>query len=148
MIQEFVKAWNENKNRLKEYFMTHQISQYNEYKDLVFLLFDLVINPYLSVFDRLDIDKMHIIDDGDYQGDYVFLIHKDCPQPKPCDYIVTTVDYGSCSGCDTLLGIISKFPDEDIYPKEEETNEYMTLCLHLLQKCKYLYTEDESFNKD
>lgn len=125
MIADFVKAWDENKNKLKDYFMTHQISQYNGYKDLVFLLFDLVINPYLNEFDKYNLDRISIINDRDWQGDFIFLIPKNAYQPAPYNYIVTTVSYGSCSGCDTLLRIISKFPDEDAYPKEEETNEYM-----------------------
>ena len=43
--------------------------------------------------------------------------------------------YGSCSGCDTLLGINEY---EDGLPNEEQVKDYMTLCLHLIQKLKPL----------
>lgn len=32
MIQEFIEAWNINKNKLEEYFRTHNQTEYDEYK--------------------------------------------------------------------------------------------------------------------
>lgn len=43
--------------------------------------------------------------------------------------------YGSCSGCDTLLSI-SQY-DWGL-PTDEKVEEYMTLCLHLVQRMKSL----------
>lgn len=141
MIKDLCLAWETNHEVLKEYFATHVQEEYNDsYKDLLVKTFKLVINPYLENINNnevYDIKNIHIIDDGDYQGTLVFLIPKEYYQPSIEDYIITYVDYGSCSGCDTLLGI-SQY-DTDTLPSEEQVEEYMALCLHMIQHCKFLY---------
>lgn len=42
--------------------------------------------------------------------------------------------YGSCTACDTLLSINEY--EEDI-PSEQQVEDYMILCLHLLQSFHY-----------
>ena len=82
-----------------------------------------------------------MIDDGDYQGTQIFVIHLDKYQPDESDYVVTNTYYGSCSGCDTLQAI-SEY-DYDEKPDENQIKDYMELALHLLQKCKWLGEENE-----
>ena len=48
--------------------------------------------------------------------------------------------YGSCSGCDTLMGI--NHYGEGL-PSKEQMEKYMTLCLHLVEKCKFMGEEVE-----
>ena len=48
MIKEFAEAWNENKNKLEDYFRNTKQREYDEYKDIVEKLFKIVINPYLD----------------------------------------------------------------------------------------------------
>lgn len=149
MIKEFVQAWDKNKDKLREYIKTHKQEEYDDYVDLVKLLFDIVINPEISntpysderYFNKaFDTENIHEINDGDYQGSLIFLLHADWYQPDPGDYVYTSVYYGSCSGCDTLLAI--NCYGEDL-PNEEQVNDYMTLCLHLLQHCHVMDgTED------
>lgn len=153
MIDIFVKAWDENKNKLEEYFKSHKMEEYSEYNTLVKLLFEKVINPYLlkdndnkSPFnDSFRTDLMTEIDDGDYQGDKIYLIPQNHYQPSPYQYVFTYNSYGSCSGCDTLLAIINGYEDE--YPIEGDIKYLMTLCLHLLQRCRYLIDEKEYYNE-
>ena len=141
MIKEFVTAWDKNKDKLKEYIKTHDQDEYDSYKDLVKLLFDIVINPEAEhwrdddncrFWHRFDTNNIHEIDDGDYQGSLIFLLYGDSYQPSPSDYVYTSVYYGSCSGCDTLLGINDYVGG---LPSDEQVDDYMTLLLHLLQKC-------------
>lgn len=80
------------------------------------------------------------IDDGDYQGTEIFILHKNVYQPYIEDYVYTSTYYGSCSGCDTLMGI-SEY--DDGLPSESQVKDYMDLCLHLLQKCHYMIDEEE-----
>lgn len=150
MIEEFVSAWDKNKDKLKEYIKTHKQEEYCSYIDLVRLLFNVVINPDVPnwrccgesrFWTGFDTENIHEIDDGDYQGSLIFLLHEDTYQPSPGDYVYTSVYYGSCSGCDTLLSI-SGYGDG--LPNDEQVNDYMALCLHLLQKCHTMNeTEDE-----
>ena len=48
MIKEFVEAWNENRDKLEDYFRNTKQREYDEYKDIVEKLFKIVINPYLD----------------------------------------------------------------------------------------------------
>lgn len=145
MIKKFIYAWEENKDKLIEYLKTHKQEEYDEYKKLVKILFDVVINPKLdsnchTIFNTDDIIE---IDHGDYQGNLIFILHKDTYQPYvfDSDYVYTNVCYGSCSGCDTLQAIQAY--DYEKYPTEEQIKDYMNLFLHLLQGCHYMKDEDE-----
>lgn len=142
MVKEFCLAWEKNKKKLEEYFRTTPQSEYDSYKVLVRRLFDIVINPY--VYDRycyrFDTGDFLVIDDGDYQGTQVFILHRNCYQPSVKDYVYTNTYYGSCSGCDTLQAIHFY---EDGVPSDKQAGDYMDLCLHLLQKCNYMIDGDE-----
>ena len=87
-----------------------------------------------------DIGNLHEIDDGDYQGTLLYIIPKKTYQPSYWEYVATYVYYGSCSGCDTLLGILSY--GEDL-PNEVQVKEYAELCLDILQHCKYPFNYEE-----
>lgn len=146
MIQLFVEAWDANKDKLQEYFKTHKMEDYNDYKKLVRILFDGVINPYLvdvkgmNPYDVMD-DEVTLIDNGSYQGTQLFALHLEAYQPSSWEYVFTFQEYGSCSGCD-LLQSIQRY-DYDKLPNEEQVKEHMQLCLHLLQRCKTPFNYDE-----
>lgn len=137
MIKEFTQAWYKHKDKLEKYFATTKQGEYYEYGKLVQLLFDIVINPELNEYGaKYDTKKMLIIDDGDYQGTQIFILHKDVYQPYVENYVYTNTYYGSCSGCDILQAISCYAYDE--LPDDEQVKDYMELCLHLLQKCTYM----------
>lgn len=154
MVKEFVQAWDKNKDALREYIKTHGQDEYGSYGDLVKILFDVVINPHITTlvhqttygytysYKPYDTENIHVIDDGGYQGSLIFLLHEDTYQPSPGEYVYTSVYYGSCSGCDTLLAINDY---SDGFPDDDQVNDYMTLCLHLLQNC---HTMDETEDED
>lgn len=142
MILEIIEKWEENKYKLEEYFKTTKQSEYSEYKAIVSKIFELVLVEVKNKWngtDNFDLSRITVIDDGDYQGTQIFLIPKQTYQPRVDDYIITNTYYGSCSGCDTLLGISSY---EDDLPTESQVSEYMTVALHLVQKMRYL-SDDE-----
>ena len=141
MIKNFVKAWDANKENLRVYIASHDQEEYNSYEKIVRMIFEQVINPYLkgTEYYEFDLDKIHEIDDGDYQGTLVYVIPHETYQPSQWDYIITYVGYGSCSGCDTLLAI-SGYDDDK--PTDEQVKDYMGLCLNILQNCKYPYNEE------
>ena len=134
MIKEFIEKWDKYKNELEEYFKTNKQLEYSSYALIVKALFDIIINK--DEEDKFDTENIVVIDDGDYQGTQIFILHKDWYQPSVEDYVYTNTYYGSCSGCDTLLAIQDW--DLEELPSEEQIKEYMTLALHLLQKCKYM----------
>lgn len=124
MVKEIINQWEDRKEVLKNYFRTTPQSEYGEYIDIVKAIFRYVIEGY-------NIDKITVVDDGDWQGTQLFLIPLKTYQPCASEYLITHTYYGSCSGCDTLLGI------RDFghgLPSEAQVKEYMTLALHLVQK--------------
>ena len=92
MIEAIVKKWDANKHKLEEYFATTKQEEYRDYKTIVVKLFELVIteieNEWSST-DGFDINKMTVIDDGDYQGTTIYIIPKDTYQPSVNDYVIT-----------------------------------------------------------
>lgn len=140
MIEEFIKAWNYNKATLEEYLKITEMGKYDNYTTLVKLLFEKVINPYMEISKHksYNLTRLHVIDDGDYQGTIIYLIPEDYYQPNSFNYVWTCVEYGSCSACDTIQGIIKY--DYDQLPAEQQLKDFMTLCLHILLHCKKLNT--------
>jgi hypothetical protein len=84
-----------------------------------------------------DPERIHQIDDGDYQGTLVFVIAATGYQPS--DYWYVKVNYGSCSGCDTLQAI-SSYSDQP--PTAEQVRDYLTLALHVAQGLKKMGDDD------
>lgn len=124
MIKEFVQAWDKNKSTLEQYFKTHTQDAYDSYESLVRLLFNIVINP--AMVKPFNTENIIELDDGDWQGTQVFILHRNTYQPDICDYVYTNTYYGSCSGCDTLMAISGYGYD---IPSEEQVKDYMQLCL-------------------
>ena len=141
MIKEFIEKWNKYNKELKKYFKNTEQKKYSEYKDIIKSLFEIVINRD-EEFDcyKFDTENILVIDDGDYQGTQIFILHKDTYQPSIEEYVYTNTYYGSCSGCDTLLSISSY---DDGLPTEEQVKDYMQLALHLLQRFKYMEEGDK-----
>lgn len=136
MVKEFCLAWEKNKGKLEEYFRTTHQSEYDSYELIVRRLFDIIINPSIeNDYYGFDTKNILVIDDGDYQGTQVFILHRNVYQPSVKDYVYTNTYYGSCSGCDTLQAIHRY---ECRLPDEQQVKDYMELCLHLLQKCNYM----------
>lgn len=139
MIKEFIEKWDKYKNDLEDYFRYTEQIEYDEYEKIVKILFEKIINKDLKYdSERFDVEDLLKIDDGDYQGTQIFILHKGCYQPNVEEYVYTSTYYGSCSGCDTLQAISSY--DRGL-PDEEQVKDYMTLALHLLQKCYYMQGE-------
>jgi hypothetical protein len=130
MIIEFINQWEENKNLLKKSF---EDNEPEDYEDIYKRLFRIVVTKTNTFYEDWNWDRYRCIDDGDYQGNMIFILCSDIYQPSIDDYIFTNVSYGSCSGCDTFQGI--KY-DYDETEKEEKIKQYMLLALHMIQETK------------
>lgn len=132
MIDFFIKQWEKNKDKLRDYFKNNTVDKYDEYKKLVKLVLNIIINNDNDVYgEKIDVSQLKEIDFGDYQGTLIYIFPADTYQPSANETFYMTVDYGSCSGCDTLMGIIDIFQDGT--PSDKQVDELMTLCLHLVQ---------------
>jgi hypothetical protein len=130
MLQDVIKQWEENKHKLEDYFRTTKQDEYDEYEKIVKKIVEIISTDGYNGCDY-DATKITVVDNGSYQGTLIFLIPTDTYQPSIEDYLITHTYYGSCSGCDTLQGIIGYNWE---LPYEEQVKDYMTLALHLVQK--------------
>ena len=136
MINEFVEAFHKGQDELKATFSKHP----NEYKDVVKAVVT-VIAKNIDSPDRYQIpdpERIHEINDGEYQGNLLYLIAADSYQPSVYWYVM--VYYGSCSACDTLENIRSDYTDYDerVTVSEKQLKDYMMLALHIVQGIKLL----------
>lgn len=129
MIKEFIKKFEENKGELRAIFYKENPE---EYQDIIKAIVDILSKDEVSC-DRIDPERIHNIDDGDYQGTLIFIIGSMGYQPNIYWYV--KVDYGSCSGCDTLENI-KGYSDEP--PSDQQLDDYMTLALHIVQGLKLM----------
>lgn len=133
MIKEFVEKFERNKSKVEVCFREKHPEDYKEVvKNVVSVLAD---DEYGSI--GIDPERIHVIDDGDYQGMLLFVIAE--TGNPPSDYWYVAVSYGSCSGCDTLQNIRS-YSDEK--PTDEQVKDYMTLALHIVQGLKKIRDDE------
>lgn len=127
MIQKFVDRFMANKEKLADKFSQKHPASY-------VAIVEAVIETITDEDDYLDIDpsRIHVIDDGDYQGTQLFVIAQKSYQPRK--YWCVYVNYGSCSGCDTLASIRTE--DEGENPTTSQVSDYLTLALHIVQSLR------------
>ena len=137
MIKYCIEKWDKNKDLLRSALnnnklLNHVLNrndddplEYLEYKDLVKLTVMFILNDE----NEWNEDKIKEIDDGDYQGTLLYLIPEDTYQPNSSEYLMTFVEYGSCSGCDTLQAIQCFLDTKD---RDKNIDDLMNLCKDLI----------------
>lgn len=138
MLKYCVDKWYKNKDKLEKAIRESTIMNDCEYIDLVKMVVEHIFNDEDNPKYYVDVT---CLGRGDWQGTMFFVI-----QPIKGwedDYLVTYADYGSCSVCDTLMGIQTGGSGEKL--KESEVKDFMTLCLHLVQRIKAPYNKDKEF---
>lgn len=125
MIEAFTKAWFANLHDMRAKFTEQHPEDYEA-------VVRAVIEMLAEVEDEDGYspapDRIHEINDGDYQGTLVYVVGAMGYQPSRYWYV--QVSYGSCSGCDTLEAIRGYSAEK---PDEDQVKEYMTLALHVVQ---------------
>jgi len=123
MITKFIDEFNANKEELENIFSQKHPESYME---IVKAVVEVLHNS--EGYASIDPNRIHEIDDGDYQGNLLYIIGADDYQPSKYWYVM--VAYGSCSGCDTLQGICDYSSGP---PTTGQVKDYLTLALHIVQ---------------
>ena len=133
MIKEFIERFQEIKPVLLEKFSKEEPDSYEDiFKQTIKMMFENsedAEESYSSDSETPDYERITVIDNGDYQGTLVFVVASKSYQPN--DYWVSTVDYGSCSGCDTFQAYCTYGDD----PKESAPH-MLTMALHMIEAMK------------
>lgn len=138
MIKEFVDRFMVKKPEIMAGFAEKHPE---EYVDIVRAVITALHESETYMGISLDPERIHMIDDGAYQGTLVFVIGATGYQPS--DYWYVKISYGSCSGCDTLQRIKSNsgYDSYNGKPTAEQVADYMTLALHVVQGLKKMGDE-------
>lgn len=131
MIAQFITRFDAKKDDLQAQF---ESSPPGEYSDIVKAVIEIITDEESYGFNPSP-NRIHVIDDGDYQGTLVFVIAAYGYQPD--NYWYVKVGYGSCGGCDTLQHI------HDYAEGGGKTRQYMTLATHVLQGLKRMGDDDQ-----
>ena len=131
MIKKFIEIWNAHKNELIQKFDEEKFPHSN--KQVVEGLVEL-LHEHCNDYSVPDPERIHHIDDGDYQGTDVFVIGGTGYQPHK--YWVVKQYYGSCSGCDQLLAISSDYRLGDDEEKKQALKDIEKYTLNILQSMK------------
>lgn len=135
MLKYCVEQWDKNKDILREALSKDATLNTCEYSYLVKMVVTHILNKNPGVYGwEFNTEDIVVIDHGEYQGSQLFVVHRDCYQPDPSEYLIAKQYYGSCSGCDTLLDI-QDWRNE--VPSKEQLNDYMTLCKDIV--CSFVH---------
>lgn len=133
MIKEFIERFETNHATLRARFEQRHPSSY---KDIVEAVVRAVAGP--DPCDSPSVDRIHEIDDGEYQGTLVYVIG--AAGYQPFEYWYVKVVYGSCGACDTLQAI--RLAHHEDKPTTDQVDQYMTLATHVLQGLKRMGDDD------
>lgn len=133
MIKYCVEKWDKNRDLLKAHLEQDTKLNACGWKYLVELVVKYILNDGEAV-DRgtyysggqWNVDSIVEIDDGDYQGTLLYVIPMYTYQPNEGEYLMASVWYGSCSGCDALQAV-QDWP-LDKKPSSEQVEDFMKLC--------------------
>lgn len=148
MDKTILKAWDENQAKVREWIANTKQGTFS-YKALLENTLRILFQDEEGGPDYNCITQ---IDNGWGRGTLIFVIGAQIEWPKVVDHWYTFVDYGSCSVCDTLKHIrYGDYSDDndvaklitDILPSEDQTRQYWTLCLHLIQRMKRMTSEKD-----
>lgn len=145
MLGMLSRMWGEQCNKLKAKLRETDLRRV-DYFDLVKMTFEVVVNQYpeQDADHIVDIEGIREIDHGDYQGTKLFVIPLDTYQPWASDYLFTYVGYGSCTLCDTLMGIQPDWEQEPPYD-DETVLSFLSLCAHILSNATQPYGDSFEF---
>ena len=122
MIEELVDRLFEQEAAIREDLRNNPPRSYDDLvKRLVGYLADVD-----TVSGQLDPKRIHVIDDGEYQGTRLFIVGAQGYQPRT--YWSIFVNYGSCSVCDTFQAA------RELDDEFARIDDYWSLMLHMVQQ--------------
>lgn len=126
MLKYCLTKWDTNREVLKNALLRDDQLGFCGYEYIVKQVVRYILNDgtdanSFHVIGYWNAEKIVEIDHGDYQGTLLYVIPLDTYQPSDYEYLMTSVGYGSCSGCDTLQHL-------QCFDRAEVIDQYMALC--------------------
>lgn len=92
----------------------------------------------LILGDSYSDERFQVIDWGDYQGTKIFIFAACYYQPDETDTYIVSNYYGSCSGCDQLLGIVGYSEELEPISDENTINDLLSLVRDIYERIRPL----------
>lgn len=151
MLKFCKDAWGANKDKLENAIRHDTKMNCCEYSYLVELIIKHILNPAIPYPDnKFDYNNITTIDNGDCCGTLLFVFPRKTYQPTASGYLMAYADYGSCGGCDTLLGIQEGW-NIGKTPNETQIKDFMSLCkdivCSIVKPYNYGWRRDISFEE-
>ena len=128
MIKFCVEQWGKNRERLRAHLADRTDLGGCSYDVLVEAVVKYIFNDDDTLYyNEWDHEKITYVDDGNYQGTLLCLIPRNSYQPGAGEYLMTCIEYGSCSGCDTLQHL-QMYIGYNETASDREIEQFMTLC--------------------
>ena len=127
MIKFCKDKWNENRDRLEKALRSDTSLKDCDYQHLLAIVVKNILNQGIEQWNA---EGITVADNGSYSGTLMFLIPEDTYEPSEYEYLLTYVNYGSCSGCDALQGAQCCITDET--PDDRDIERFMMLCKDLV----------------
>jgi hypothetical protein len=136
MIVKFLKRWDERQHLVRAQFTANAPESYKEIVEAV-----LTALAGEEEYNWPDPSKLTELSHGGYPGTLLYIVPGN--NYSPDTYYAVSVDYGSCSGCDTLQAIGGYFKET---PTPEQVDQYMQLAFDVLRGFKQIsgYSYDET----
>lgn len=127
MIRYCLDKWKKNKKALMEDLKNDKTLNECDYYYLVQKVVAIILNGsgYEELDMKWDTGNITEVDNGHYQGTLLYLIPSTIYHPSEDEYLMTYINYGSCSACDTLKSIQVW---EDCKITDGQVNDFMRLC--------------------
>ena len=130
MLKIMKDRWYKNSDKLRAELAERTDLNSCDYKTLVEIAFRNIFNTDADGYGN-DLDLKHLtrVDDGDYQGTFLFVIPFNTYQPCENEYLMTYIGYGSCSSCDALQHAQNW---EEGKLTEQQIDDFMDICRALI----------------
>lgn len=141
MIQQYVDAIVLQKQEIKEELEKKE-RHYNifDYEFIFRMMLEYINKTAENDWEEFSVKDRTKINDGDYQGTLLFFCHRCMYQPSIYEYYWTHIDYGSCTGCDTML----RAEDAYRYDPDAGIEQLYLIMLHMAENMKPLITIPKS----
>lgn len=151
MLKYCVDKWFENCGKLETAIRQDENIKACDYRYLLQLVVINILNSGANEKNQFDETKITIADNGEYSGTQLFLIPRKTYTPGASDYLLTYVEYGSCTVCDTLEKVQYSLYSQNGEVTDAQLADFMLVCkdfiCNMIKPYNSGWREDEIFSE-
>lgn len=151
VLKYCVNKWFENREKLEYAIRQDENIKACDYRYLLQLVVVNILNFGANEENQFDETKITIADNGEYSGTQLFLIPRKTYTLRASDYLLTYVEYGSCTICDALEKVQYSLYSQDGAVTDAQLADFMLICkdfiCNMIKPYNFGWREDEIFSE-